>query len=62
MNRIEACPRCEYPLLPVFEPGSSRRRVIALTCPEPYCDHMRMVTRKESREIAKRVPRSRAAR
>lgn len=39
------CPRCEYPLIPVHSVAGRRtlgrnRRIIALTCPEPYCDHI----------------------
>ena len=41
------CPRCEYPLVPVFAVERSRRQVIALTCPEPYCDHMQMVPKSK---------------
>ncbi len=37
------CPRCDYPLVPVHAREAHRRRIIALTCPEPYCDHMQMV-------------------
>lgn len=39
------CPRCEYPLVPVYAVEGTKRNVIALTCPEPYCDHMQMVPR-----------------
>jgi len=47
------CPRCAYPLIPVHAVEGSRRRIIALTCPEPYCDHMQMVTRGEAKKLAK---------
>ena len=47
-----ACPRCEYPLVPVHAIEGSKRRVIALTCPEPYCDHMQMVPRGKADELA----------
>lgn len=40
------CPRCDYPLVPVFAVEGRRRRVIALACPEPYCDHMQMLPRE----------------
>ena len=49
-----ACPRCEYALIPVHAIEGGRRRIIALTCPEPYCDHMQMVTRSEARSFEKR--------
>ena len=39
------CPRCDYPLVPVHAVEGSKRRVIALACPEPYCDHVQMVPR-----------------
>lgn len=45
------CPRCEYPLVPVYAVERSRRHVIALTCPEPYCDHMQMVPRRNEEEV-----------
>lgn len=38
-----ACPRCNYPLVPVHAVEGAKRRVIALSCPEPYCDHMQML-------------------
>jgi len=41
------CPRCEYPLVPVYAVEGTKRHVIALTCPEPYCDHMQMVPRAD---------------
>ena len=47
-NKNYACPRCSYPLVPVHAIEGSKRRVIALTCPEPYCDHMQMVPRDHS--------------
>ena len=42
------CPRCDYPLVPVHAVEGSKRRVIALTCPEPYCDHMQLVPRAKA--------------
>lgn len=45
------CPRCGYDLIPVHAVEGRRRRVVALTCPEPYCDHMQMVTKKEAKTI-----------
>ena len=45
------CPRCEYTLVPVHAIERGRRRIIAQTCPEPYCDHMQMVTRSEARSV-----------
>ena len=50
------CPRCDYALIPVHSIERGQRRIVALTCPEPYCDHMQMVTRSEARRFdAKRV-------
>jgi len=46
------CPRCEYKLVPVYAVEGSRRQVIALTCPEPYCDHMQMVPKGARTEPA----------
>lgn len=46
----ERCPRCERRLVPVFAVEGERRTVVALTCPEPYCDHMQMVPRAEASE------------
>lgn len=45
------CPRCEYPLVPVHAVEGSRRKVIALSCPEPYCDHMQMVPRRRAVDL-----------
>lgn len=47
------CPRCGYDLVPVHAVEGRKRRVVALTCPEPYCDHMQMVTREEAKRLAK---------
>ena len=44
------CPRCEFPLIPVHAMETGRRRFIALTCPEPYCDHMQMLPRDQAIE------------
>ena len=49
-----ACPRCEYALVPVHVIESGQRRIVALTCPEPYCDHMQMVTRSEAKHFEAR--------
>jgi hypothetical protein len=40
------CPRCDYALVPVLAHEGSKRRVIALACPEPYCDHIQMVPKE----------------
>ncbi len=50
-KRKYVCPRCDYPLVPVHAVDGTRRRVIALTCPEPYCDHMQMVPRNRAAEL-----------
>lgn len=47
-NSPYVCPRCDYPLIPVFAVEGMRRRVVALTCPEPYCDHMQMLPRDQA--------------
>lgn len=40
------CPRCDHLLVPVHAVEGSRRHVIALTCPEPYCDHVQYLSRE----------------
>ncbi|MEW6070977.1 MAG: hypothetical protein AB1726_00090 [Planctomycetota bacterium] len=45
------CPRCDYPLVPVLAVDEGRRRVIALTCPEPYCGHTQLVPRDLAEEL-----------
>ena len=45
------CPRCDYPLVHVHAAEGGKRRVIALSCPEPYCDHMQMVPKTKSSEF-----------
>lgn len=40
------CPRCDHLLVPVHAVEGSKRRVIALTCPEPYCDHVQCLPRE----------------
>ncbi len=47
------CPRCEYPLVPVHAVEGSKRRVIALSCPEPYCDHMQMLPSDVASELSR---------
>ena len=42
-ERTYVCPRCDYALVPVLAHEGSKRRVIALACPEPYCDHIQLV-------------------
>ena len=50
------CPRCDFALVPVHAVEGNARRVIALTCPEPYCDHMQLVTKAEARSLnARRI-------
>ena len=43
-REVHVCPRCHYPLLPVHSVRGSKRSIIALTCPEPYCDHIEFAT------------------
>ena len=40
------CPRCDHLLVPVHAVEGTRRKVIALTCPEPYCDHVQCLPRE----------------
>jgi hypothetical protein len=40
------CPRCDHLLVPVHTVEGNHRRVIALTCPEPYCDHVQCLPRR----------------
>ena len=47
------CPRCDFPLVPVHAQERGRRRIIALTCPEPYCDHMQMLPPAAAREFVR---------
>ena len=54
------CPRCDFPLVPVHAQERGRRRIIALTCPEPYCDHMQMLPPEAAREIARRIAKGEA--
>jgi len=49
------CPRCSYPLIPVHAREGRRRRVIALTCPEPYCDHMQIVPRRLAADFERQL-------
>ena len=57
------CPRCDHLLVPVHAVEGTRRRVIALTCPEPYCDHVQSLPRdlaahfeqQEERRLLRRV-------
>jgi hypothetical protein len=39
------CPRCDHLLVPVHSVEGSHRRIVALTCPEPYCDHVQCLPR-----------------
>jgi len=41
------CPRCDHRLVPVHKVEGRRRRVIALSCPEPYCDHVHYLPPEE---------------
>jgi hypothetical protein len=45
------CPRCDHLLVPVHAVENTRRRVIALTCPEPYCDHFQGLPREHTAEL-----------
>lgn len=45
------CPRCDHLLVPVHGVEGTKRRVIALTCPEPYCDHVQCLPRELAAEF-----------
>lgn len=45
------CPRCDHLLVPVHAVEGSKRRVVALTCPEPYCDHVQCLPRELAAEL-----------
>jgi hypothetical protein len=45
------CPRCDHLLVPVHAVEGVKRRVIALTCPEPYCDHVQCLPRELAAEF-----------
>jgi len=47
------CPRCDHLLVPVHAVEGPRRRVIALTCPEPYCDHVQYLPRDIAAQFEK---------
>lgn len=48
------CPRCDHLLVPVHAVEGTERRVIALTCPEPYCDHVQALSREAAAEFEAR--------
>lgn len=48
------CPRCDHLLVPVHAVEGTRRHVIALTCPEPYCDHVQVLSREAAAEFEER--------
>ena len=50
-TRTYVCPRDDYPLVPVYSVEGRKRRIIALSCPEPYCDHMQLVPKDRAREL-----------
>ena len=52
-NQNPICPRCNYPLVPVHARGDKERQVVALTCPEPYCDHIEVVTKGQAAHFQK---------
>lgn len=49
------CPRCEFPLVPVHAAERGQRKVVALTCPEPYCDHMQSLGHEQGRAFLTRL-------
>ncbi len=50
-TRTHICPRDDYPLVPVYSVEGRKRRIIALSCPEPYCDHTQLVPKNRSEEL-----------
>ncbi len=52
------CPHHGYGLVPLHTVENGARRVVGLTCPEPYCEHVQMLTREEAaRFVARRRQR-----
>ena len=49
-----ACPNHGHILVPLHTVEGGARRVVGLTCPEPYCDHVRMLTRDEAQRFVDR--------
>jgi hypothetical protein len=45
------CPRCDHLLVPVHAVEGTKRRIVALTCPEPYCDHVQHLPRGLAEEL-----------
>lgn len=55
MTKLQyVCPRCDHLLVPVHAVEGAQRRVIALTCPEPYCDHVQCLPREVAAELEER--------
>jgi hypothetical protein len=48
------CPHHGHDLVPLHTLEGGARRVVGLTCPEPYCEHVRMLTRDEADRFAAR--------
>lgn len=51
------CPRCDHLLVPVHSVEGAKRRVVALTCPEPYCDHVQCLPRSVSDALEEHAER-----
>lgn len=60
-TRTYVCPRDDYPLVPVYTVEGRKRHIIALSCPEPYCDHMQLVPRDRARELERYYRHEQAA-
>ncbi|MHC4263826.1 MAG: hypothetical protein ACYSWX_14985 [Planctomycetota bacterium] len=48
------CPNHGHDLVPLHTVEGGARRVVGLTCPEPYCEHVQMLTREEARGFVAR--------
>ena len=49
MTHHYVCPRCDHLLVPVHAVEGTKRVVIALTCPEPYCEHIQCLPGSEEK-------------
>jgi hypothetical protein len=46
-SRAHDCPAHGYRMIPVHAVENGQRKVVGLTCPEPYCDFTRMMSLEE---------------
>lgn len=50
-TRTHHCPVHGFRMIPVHAVENGQRKVIGLTCPEPYCEFTRMMSLEERREF-----------